>query len=69
MAVTKIGIIGLGGIANGKHIRELTELDSAKIVAVCDIDEEKLTATGDKLNIPADHRFKDYHDLIACAER
>lgn len=33
----RIGIIGCGGIANGKHMPALKELDNAKMVAFCDI--------------------------------
>ena len=68
MAITKIGIIGLGGIANGKHIAELVKIKEAQITAICDINEEKLKTVGDKLDIDSAHRFVDYHDLIACPD-
>ena len=68
LAVTRIGIIGLGGIATGKHISELVKIKEAPITAICDINEEKLKTVGDKLDIDSARRFVDYHDLIACAD-
>lgn len=65
--MVKIGIIGLGRISGG-HIWGLKSCKDAKIVAVCDIDTEKLKSVGDQLDIPESHRFIDYHDLIACED-
>ena len=62
----RIGLIGCGGIANGSHIPSYAASTGGRIVAVCDINDERLNRTGDRLNIPAELRFKDYHDLIAC---
>ena len=64
----KIGIIGLGGIATGKHIPQLQKIPDCKIVALCDIDETRLNTVGDRLNIPAQYRFTDYQELINCPE-
>ena len=33
----KVGIIGCGGIANGKHMPALKKLDTVEMVAFCDI--------------------------------
>ena len=33
----RIGIIGCGGIANGKHMPALSKLQNAEMVAFCDI--------------------------------
>ncbi len=68
MKKTRIGIIGLGGIAHGRHIPELVKIENAQIVAVCDIDAKKLRDTGDELGIPEAYRFTDYRDLIACPD-
>ncbi|MBE7038728.1 MAG: Gfo/Idh/MocA family oxidoreductase [Ruminococcaceae bacterium] len=64
----KIGIIGVGGIAQNAHIKELKECKDAKITAICDIDEATLNKVGDDLNLDAKYRFKDYMDLINCDE-
>ena len=37
----KVGIIGCGGIANGKHLPSLKSLPFVKIVAFCDLIVER----------------------------
>ena len=64
----RIGIIGMGGIANGTHLRGIGEATNVKVTAICDINEAKLKTCGDSLGIAADRRFTDYRDLIACGE-
>jgi len=61
--MVRIGIIGLGGIS-AKHIKELTALPQVEIAAICDIDEKKLAAIGEKLAIPEKRRFTDYRGLV-----
>ena len=41
MARLKIGIIGCGGIANGKHLPSLKAINRVDIVAFCDLIEER----------------------------
>ena len=36
-----IGIIGCGGIANGKHMPSLKKIDTVEMVAFCDIVRER----------------------------
>lgn len=62
--MVRIGIIGVGGIARGVHIKELLECDDAKITAICDIDKAALKAVGDMLEIDEAYRYVDYMDLI-----
>lgn len=64
MSVVKIGIIGVGGIAQGVHIPQILNIKEAKITAICDIDEQKLQTVGDKLSIPESKRYIEYMDLI-----
>lgn len=64
----RIGIIGVGGIAMGAHVSGLNEAKNCRIVAICDIDEEKLKTRGDQLGIPQNMRFKNYKELIDCPE-
>ena len=66
--MVKLGLIGLGGICQGKHIKELKDVKDVQIAALCDIDKERLAYVAKNLNIPEDHCFTDYHDLIACAD-
>lgn len=63
----RIGIIGVGGIAQ-LHIRQLQEIETCKIAAICDIDPQKLRTVGERLQIPDERRFIEYQDLIDCEE-
>ena len=64
----RIGMIGVGGIARGKHIPQITEGTGGHVHAICDVDEAMLQQVGEKLGIPENLRFTDYHQLIACEE-
>ena len=66
MSKVKMGIIGVGGIANNVHIPEIQKSNDGEVIAICDINESVLKETGDKLNIPEHLRFADYRDLIDC---
>lgn len=68
MKIKKIGIVGVGGIACGRHIPELQAVKNCKITAICDVDENRLKTIGDNLCIPEKLRFTDYNDLINCSE-
>ena len=39
--ILKIGIIGCGGIANGKHMPALKKVEGVEMVAFCDIIKER----------------------------
>jgi predicted dehydrogenase len=58
----KIGVIGLGAIGNVHLNAYPAWSDQAEIAAICDIDEGKLKATGDRLNLK--NRFTDYKDML-----
>lgn len=66
--MVRIGVVGTGGIACNKHIPEILSCPDGKLVAICDIDEEKLRAAGEKFNVPENMRFTNYRDLINCPE-
>jgi predicted dehydrogenase len=66
MQTIHIGTIGCGGIANGAHLPPLQKVEGAVIAALCDIDPQRLQATGDKYQVPAERRFLNYRELIAC---
>jgi predicted dehydrogenase len=61
----KIGIIGLGGIAEGVHLPGIERCKDFELSSVCDIDREKLNRIGDRYNIDPSLRFTSYRDLIA----
>lgn len=64
--MVRIGIVGVGGIAQNVHIKQLKTYEDVKITAICDINEETLNKVGEDLNIPAEYRFTDYNNLINC---
>ena len=48
----KVAVIGAGGIANSVHLPSLSEIEECKIVAICDLVEEKAKRAADKYSIP-----------------
>ncbi len=64
----RVGSVGLGGIWTGVHEPGIRRSPNLELVAICDIDEAKLRAAGEKYGIPPERRFVDYHDLIACRD-
>lgn len=63
-----IGVVGVGGIGAGCHIPGIQATANGRVVAICDIDPEKLKRVGDQLGLDEAHRFADYRDLIACTD-
>jgi len=61
----RIGIIGCGGIANGKHMPNLAKLpDKCEMVAFCDIVEERAVKAAEKYGTPDAKVYTDYKELI-----
>ncbi|MBI4429094.1 MAG: Gfo/Idh/MocA family oxidoreductase [Ignavibacteriales bacterium] len=52
MEKTRIGIVGLGNIAQTIHLPILTKLSDAEVVAVCDLDDNKARFVAEKFEIP-----------------
>lgn len=44
----RVGVIGCGGIANGKHIPNLNANKNVELVAFCDIIEERAVESAKK---------------------
>jgi len=63
----KVGIIGCGGIAGGKHMPSLAKLDHVEMVAFCDIIEEKAVAAKEEFGTADAKVYTNYKDLIADA--
>ncbi|MFC5528842.1 Gfo/Idh/MocA family protein [Cohnella yongneupensis] len=64
----RIGLIGLGDMANA-HINGFkNHAPHMNITAICDVREAALAKTGDQLHIPESLRFADYRELIANDE-
>jgi len=60
----RIGIIGCGGIANGKHMPSLAKLDNVEMVAFCDIIRERAEAAAKKYGTPDAQVYEDYKELL-----
>lgn len=60
----RVGIIGCGGIANGKHMPALKTINEAEMVAFCDIIEEKAVEAAEKYGIDGSTVYTDYKELL-----
>ena len=65
MNTVRIGIIGTGGVAMYRHIKELLQCKNARITALCDIDPTALSRAAEKAGVPTEKCYSDYRDLIA----
>jgi len=50
--IVRVGFVGTGGIANF-HRNHLEKMDDVKVVAVCDVVEEKVKKASERFNAPA----------------
>ncbi|OZU88318.1 dehydrogenase [Virgibacillus indicus] len=63
MKKLRMGIIGVGGIAQGRHIPAFLQLqDRVELTAVNDMNQERAEEVAEKFSIP--HVFSNYHDLF-----
>lgn len=60
----RVGIIGCGGIANGKHMPSLAALDNVEMVAFCDIIEERAVKAKDDYGTEDAAVYTDYKELL-----
>lgn len=64
----KVGIIGCGGIANGKHMPSLKKVADCEMVAFCDIIEERAVKAAKEYGTKDAKVYTDYHELLADPE-
>lgn len=62
--MVRVGIIGCGGIANGKHMPSLKKLPSVQMVAFCDIIEERAEKARREYGTPDAAVYTDYRRLL-----
>ncbi len=62
MEKTKIGIIGLGTIAQLVHLPNFAKINNAVVTAVAEIRKSRLTTIADKFNIK--EKYTDYHEML-----
>lgn len=68
MKEMKIGIIGCGGIANGKHMPSLSQIEGVKLVAFCDLIEERAKSAAEKYGAQGAQVCTDYNELLKNPE-
>ncbi|MGC8972264.1 MAG: Gfo/Idh/MocA family protein [bacterium] len=62
MEKIRIAFIGCGSMANRVHYPSLASFPDVEIVAICDVDRERLNTTGDKYGI--EKRYTDYKKMV-----
>ena len=60
----KIGIIGCGGIANGKHMPSLHNIPNVEMVAFCDLIIERAEKAAKQFGTPDAKVYTDYKELL-----
>lgn len=65
MDKVRIGIIGCGGIANGKHMPSLSKLPDVEMIAFCDIVVERAEKAAREYGVDGAKVYEDYHELLA----
>ena len=64
MSKLKIGIVGCGGIANGKHLPAIKRNGNFVIEAFCDLIEERAIKAKEEYGTPESRIYTDYQELI-----
>lgn len=64
MNKVRVGVIGCGGIAFGKHLPALAKLEQVDIVALCDIEEEKASKAAKEYGAEGAKVYTDYRELL-----
>jgi predicted dehydrogenase len=62
MSKLKIALAGIGGISQVVRIPILMKMEDVELVAICDLDEAKISFIADKYDIP--RTYFDYQDLL-----
>lgn len=60
----KVGIIGCGGIANGKHMPSLKKVKEVEMVAFCDIIEERAEEAAKEFGVEGARVYTDYKVML-----
>lgn len=63
MSKLRVGVIGVGKMAEISHLPILARLPQIELTAFCDTSEENLTARGDEYGVA--RRYRDHHDMLA----
>ncbi|NLK07655.1 MAG: Gfo/Idh/MocA family oxidoreductase [Firmicutes bacterium] len=68
MNTVNVGIIGVGGIANGKHMPSLEKLPNVRMLAFCDLIEARALKGARDFGVPEAKVFTDYRKLLEMPE-
>src|ERR1051325_9152108 len=60
----KVGIVGCGGIANGKHMPSLAKLSNVQMVAFCDIVVERAEKASKEYGAKSAKVYDNYNKLL-----
>lgn len=60
----RVGIIGCGGIANGKHLPSLSTVPEVEMVAFCDIVIERAEKAAKEYGVDGAKCYKNYKELL-----
>jgi len=60
----RVGIIGCGGIANGKHMPSLAKVAEVEMVAFCDLIKERAEKAAKEYGTPDAKVYTDYKELL-----
>lgn len=64
MAKLKVGIIGCGGIANGKHLPAIKKNGNFEILAFCDLIKERAEKAKEEYGTSESRIYTDYQELL-----
>jgi predicted dehydrogenase len=64
MDFVRVGFIGAGSMANAVHYPSVAGTPQAQLVAICDLNEERLQKTADRYGVPKEHRYTDYRRML-----
>lgn len=62
--IIRVGIIGCGGIANGKHMPSLKKVENCQMVAFCDIILERAEKAKEEYGTEDAKVYEDYKELL-----
>jgi predicted dehydrogenase len=66
MEKTKIGVIGLGSVAQLIHLPNLMKLNSVEVTSVAEVNKSRLAVIANKFNIR--EKYTDYNELLAKSD-
>lgn len=66
MDKVKVGVIGLGSVAQVVHLPNLSKINDVEICAVSEVKKSRLNSIADKFNVP--DRFTSYEELLEKSE-